>query len=119
MKCRVTSAVLVLSIGIYLGCTQPGHTRPTGVPPEAVWAGGVDGGNWITCTAEDHDFNYCVVYHDFTGDVRLSGSFHLEDQHRAATRDELTFLYADIGLNSIHLEGGGKLVLVQADQGGQ
>lgn len=113
MKRPLPYAVLALGLSMYLGCSQPTHTRPTGVPPDAVWAGGVDGGNWITCTIADHPvFNHCIVYHDFTGDVRLAGNFQLADQNRAATGDELVFLYADIIHESIYLKGG-KLVLVQ------
>ena len=102
----IISAALVTS----LGCAGSGHARPTGVPEDAVWAGGIDGGNWIACDIVG-PVNRCAVYHDYTGEIRLSGDFQLEGQSRAARRDELVFLYADVLLKSIHLEDG-KLVLV-------
>jgi len=105
---------ITVSAGLAVGlsCAGRTHPRPEGVPPDAVWAGGVDGGNWITCTANaKDDFNQCTVYHDYTGEVRLSAEFVLEAEVRAATQAELVFSYADVGHKTIILEGGKKLVL--------
>jgi hypothetical protein len=111
MKLAVEIGLIAVSVAT-LSCGGREHVRPDGVPPNAVWAGGVDGGNWITCSANaGNGFNQCIVYHDFTGEVRLSGEFALEALGRPATRDELDFRYADILDRSIYLENNKKLVL--------
>jgi hypothetical protein len=57
--------------------------RPAGVPREAVWAGGGDGGAWIACTqrnAESPDYA-CRVYHDTDGSVWAQGTYVLRRLH--------------------------------------
>jgi hypothetical protein len=52
--------------------------RPTGVPAEAVWSGGPDGGAWFQCAAlNDDEFN-CTVFADTTGDVVERGHYRLQ-----------------------------------------
>lgn len=49
--------------------------RHAGVPPEAVWTGGVDGGAWVACKGPFSTEYDCKVFHDHTGEVVASGRF--------------------------------------------
>jgi hypothetical protein len=61
-----------------------------------VWAGGVDGGNFLDCDVDTaHDVNRCLVYNDATGDVAGGGFFRLSGANRAARLDELRFQFFD------------------------
>jgi hypothetical protein len=54
--------------------------RASGVPIDAVWAGGVDGGDWLRCVMRGKEpaaFFDCDVYSDQTGHVIASGSYSL------------------------------------------
>lgn len=54
-------------------------TRASGVPPDAVWAGGADGGDWLRCRAANAQGTRfrCEIYHDFTGELEVDGHFAL------------------------------------------
>jgi hypothetical protein len=53
--------------------------RAPGVPAEAVWAGGPDGGAWIFCRGVPNspDHFTCNIYFDSTGEVWASGEYIL------------------------------------------
>jgi hypothetical protein len=69
----------LLAAGAAYACTlappQP-PPRPAGVPVEAVWAGGVDGGDWLLCVPEvaapKGSFS-CRVFSDQTGLLTTQG----------------------------------------------
>jgi hypothetical protein len=92
-----------------LACRQPASlepkTRPSGVPGDAVWAGGADGGAYVRCTADViHDVNLCTVWNDYTGGSIGPGKYRLEKENRAATVSELRITGA---VNEfIYLQGG-------------
>jgi hypothetical protein len=68
------------------------------VPVQAVWAGGLDGGSFVTCEIEAvRKTNKCVVYNDFTGQVMEQGEFRLKTENRAARNEELKYAWADWG----------------------
>jgi hypothetical protein len=58
-------------------CPSPvkAPARHAKVPPEAVWSGGADGGAWIACTGPIASAYDCKVFHDFTGELEVSGRF--------------------------------------------
>jgi hypothetical protein len=52
-----------------------GPARPSGVPEKAIWAGGVDGGNFILMSPARPDGTYLLkVYHDYTGELEFEGA---------------------------------------------
>lgn len=60
-----------------LPCPQP--ERPTGVPYQAVWKGGCDGGLWIQLLeTKENKFRF-KIYHDFNGELLLDADFILEN----------------------------------------
>ena len=74
----VNHAKLLIGIGAVilmmnlLACRQSASlepkTRPSGVPGDAIWAGGADGGAYVRCTVDViHDVNLCTVWNDYTG----------------------------------------------------
>ena len=107
MKLELQVAGCVIALILHTGCTSKATapTKPSGVPPIAVWTGGVDGGSFFECDTDTaHNVNRCLVYNDHTGDVAGGGFFRLADANRAATRDELRFQFFD-GVDRIEVEG--------------
>ena len=81
------------------------RTRPPGVPNDAVWAGGADGGAYVRCTVDKgRDVNLCTVWNDNTGYSSGLGSYRLKQENRAATLSELRIIGAVN--DSIYLQGG-------------
>ena len=81
--------------------------RPRGVPAAAVWAGGVDGGNFILLSPAGADGTYSVkVYHDYTGELDFSGRLRLNQPSTKPidVRDPKT--YSDWIGNTLTLRDG-------------
>lgn len=77
---------------------QPPQARPRGVPKEAIWAGGLDGGSYISCTVDlVRNVNFCRVWNDYSGDIVEHGEYRLRRAGRAASKSELRFEWADRG----------------------
>lgn len=58
--------------------------RPRGVPANAVWAGGVDGGDFILLNPAAPDGTYSAkIYNDHSGDVEFSGKLRLKEPSQA------------------------------------
>jgi hypothetical protein len=77
-------------------------TRPSSVPAAAVWAGGLDGGGWVTCSSDFVEYNVCTIW-DEEGRTRGPAHYTLKDARRAATIAELKYTYLTgeaIGLES-------------------
>src|SRR5262249_9382862 len=69
-----------------LGCgyRKAPPDKPPGVPPEAVWAGGADGGSLIFCQVDSiNNVNKCTVYNEDTGQIMDRGDFKLMTEHHA------------------------------------
>jgi hypothetical protein len=85
--------------------------RPVGVPQDAVWAGGADGGAYVKCRVDaTRNVNPCSVWNDYSGVLIESGNYRLLKEGRAATESELKVAFPDFG-GSILLEGGQVLKL--------
>ena len=66
--------------------------RPSGVPADAVWAGGADGGAYVRCSLdEQREVDKCIVWNDSNGETDGLKDYRLEKEHRAASVDELKF----------------------------
>jgi hypothetical protein len=61
------------------------------VPPDAVWAGGVDGGAWIRCEERTSTEYFCAVYNDITGDVWARGRFAIHGSGEARSARVLQY----------------------------
>jgi hypothetical protein len=88
------------------GPAAPLKIRPSGVPSDALWVGGADGGAYVRCTVDYVlDVNPCSVWNDYTGQLGESGNYRLDKENRAATQSELKISFPDFG-GSIYLEHG-------------
>jgi hypothetical protein len=66
--------------------------RPSGVPANAVWAGGADRGAYVRCSLdEQREVDKCIVWKDYNGETDGLKDYRLEKEHRAASVDELKF----------------------------
>lgn len=80
--------------------------RPSGVPSDALWVGGADGGAYVRCTVDiDHDVNLCSVWNDYSGHLVEFGEYRLLKEGRAAKESELRVLFPDFG-GLIYLQKG-------------
>ncbi len=75
-------ALLGIGSGILWLSRQPCPTpkRPRGVPAEAVWVGGCEGGNWVGIDAASAGRYQVAIYHSSYGDKIKEGWFALSSQ---------------------------------------
>ena len=69
--------ILVLSIFL-ISCEYSPPDPPEraqGIPKDAVWAGGLDGGSWFLCNKTKIFTYYCRIYNDYSGDIEAKGVF--------------------------------------------
>jgi len=111
LKSAFSLAMLFGTLFVILSATGCGpyslepKTRPPGVPSDALWVGGADGGAYVRCAVDNiRDVDLCTVWNDNNGYSRGPGSYRLEQANRAATPSELKFIGA--ANDSIYLEGG-------------
>jgi hypothetical protein len=108
---------VILAVGgvLMISCyRQYPPARPSGVPSSAVWAGGLDGGGWVTCSEEGaSDHNVCTIW-DEEGRTRGLAEYRLKNLNRPATTSELRYTY--VTGKAIGLEGGLELVQVSPNQ---
>ncbi len=71
--------------------------RVAGVPQEAVWAGGADGGSWILCEPRNAEGTryFCRVFNDFSGKEMASGEYVLRKAEW--NREQQKALYSEVG----------------------
>jgi len=83
--------------------------RPKGVPADAVWAGGADGGSFIKCYYEPSTrLNFCTVYNDFTGKIEAEGRFTIRGSMRP--EDVSQFSFSGFDGKKIYLKDGSILI---------
>jgi hypothetical protein len=98
------AASVYVALGLCGFCDYSPAHRPTGVPANAIWTGGPDGGSYISCGIDkDRGVNPCTVWNDYTGEVIVS-DFWISGEDRAAMPNELKFGWYDgivIGLDIV------------------
>jgi hypothetical protein len=95
---RLKLALVAVSALVSCGYRKVPPDRPPGVPSQAVWAGGLDGGSFILCDVDsERDVDNCTVYNEDTGQVIDRGAFKLRAENRAARAEELKYAWADWG----------------------
>ena len=85
--------------------------RPSNIPREAAWTGGLDGGAYIYCKSPEDGPNACNVYFA-NGELYRSGKYVLAESGAAASEHELRYKAADG--KRIYLENG--TILVRAGE---
>jgi len=105
----MTTKVLAMSMALtalQVGCRPEAHPRPKGIPCAAVWAGGVDGGNFFDCeTTSDRKVLKCTVYNESDGSVMMSGAYCHPGYTMSTTAPAIAFTDYD----AIYLVGGIRL----------
>ena len=71
---------LLCSCTIPYSCYEP-EKKPAGVPIEAVWAGGPDGGAYMACYEIPDDYNlvFCELYNDYSGSLWMQWEYAPEN----------------------------------------
>lgn len=81
--------------------------RPSGVPTKAVWAGGIDGGEFILLSPAASDGTYPVkIYNDHSGDLEFSGRLRLTAPSAAPIDVNDPKTYSDWDGESLSLRDG-------------
>jgi hypothetical protein len=82
MVVRLATVGFVVATLVLSGCRK--HPSPprraSGIPADATWAGGVDGGSWAVCKPTPAGV-LCTIYDENTGEVWARG--HFRDAHGA------------------------------------
>ena len=92
-KLLFATVPFVLACVCMMGCYRAyPPTRPSSVPDTAVWAGGLDGGGWVTCSNDLVEYNVCTLW-DEEGRTPGPAHYALRDARRAATMAELKYTY--------------------------
>jgi hypothetical protein len=87
---RVAVAFLITVLVLILGCDykRADPARPAGVPQEAFWVGGPDGGVFVEIreTPGNADSYKMTIFHDQTGKVLYRGPAHVQPAGRGIVR---------------------------------
>ena len=83
MRGAARSLILVAAMSAALpGCQRSAELepppRPAGVPAKAIWAGGVDGGDFILLSPAANGTYSAKIYNDHSGDLEFNGKLRLK-----------------------------------------
>ena len=114
-RLRPGATILMLMLSLFrCGCYRAyPPARAKGVPSEAVWAGGLDGGGWVHCSTPSPGFNQCTIY-DEEGRSLGPARYTLRNTGRAAKPEELKYRY--VTGEAIGLEGGLELARIKDEK---
>jgi hypothetical protein len=100
-------AFLVLVASCNTGAQLRPEKRPGGVPLDATWVGGADGGAYVRCAFDKtNNVDKCAVWNAYTGNLIESGDYLIASQNRPATDSELKHISAPDFGGAIYLENG-------------
>ena len=116
---RVFAIIAVLVIALFVTAwivlfgLPKGRVRPSGVPSDAEWVGGADGGVYIRCIADiTKNVDHCELWDDYTGEG-VSADYQVRGQARAAKERELNGKKSPDYIGHIYLANGIVLDRVQ------
>jgi hypothetical protein len=101
---------IVVAALLVVGCSRriSSPPRPSGVPADAVWAGGADGGSFIKCAFDSATgLDLCSVFNDYTGETEARGRYRVDGKSRA--QDAGQFAYSAFDGKKIYLKDGSVL----------
>jgi hypothetical protein len=77
------------------------------VPAKAIWAGGIDGGDFILLSSPTADGSYpAKIYNDHSGDLEFSGKLRLKEPSKAPIDVTDPKTYSDWDGESLSLRDG-------------
>jgi hypothetical protein len=109
---RIVAVSLLLALCL-VGCRSHVNPppRPQGVPADAVWAGGSDGGSFIRCEFDAASaMDFCSVFNDHTGQLDAQGKYGVNGKSKP--QDVARFEYSGFDGHRIYLRDGSVLVPV-------
>jgi hypothetical protein len=82
-------------------------SKVAGIPEQAIWFGGLDGGQWILYEKYDSSqFRYkCNIYNDYTGDLTATGDFILRKYEWNNNLKEFSYSLLGKELDSLKFSG--------------
>ena len=109
MKRRPLILIIVTALFVVSCSRQPSPPpRPNGVPADALWAGGSDGGSFIKCDFDSATaLDVCSVFNDHTGETEARGQYRVDGRSKA--QDAARFEYSAFDGKRIYLKDGSVL----------
>lgn len=83
-KNRITIWIILLMNLLTLSFCNYKNNPPrkkAAIPDTAVWIGGADGGEWISCEKKEEKFK-CKIFDDYFGDLICEGEFSLCEKNK-------------------------------------
>lgn len=73
------SMIWLIMAKFYYANLNSNPVRTSGIPLNAVWVGGNDGGIWVSCSKQDNigSTYKCLIYNEYTGELESCGSYKL------------------------------------------
>lgn len=100
--------VLIICI-LFVACSKDTTIIPErhpGIPQDAVWAGGSDGGAWISCKrSQNKDKVLCVTYFDHDGSVWSEGQYFFKKSSWNKEKEEPVYSAPAVGFKSLTYTG--------------
>lgn len=65
-------------LALLAGCAEEAPyspARPSRLPSDAIYAGGIDGGDWVACDATQESALHCRIFDHETGELRRESWF--------------------------------------------
>lgn len=123
MKKALVILACLLSVFVFIIVLNPpeiiiednimSHQRPELVPPSALWAGGVDGGNFIYVKEfkkEDSLF-FAQIYNDFTGELEFEGVMKYIGTRDISNSLNIKSFYSGWDGENLHLSNGDTMTI--------
>jgi len=108
-KAAVNLLAALCLVGCYSHVSPP--PRPQGVPTDAVWAGGSDGGSFIRCEFDASSaMDFCSIFNDHTGQLDAQGKYGVSGKSKP--QDVARFEYSGFDGHRIYLRDGSVLAPV-------
>jgi hypothetical protein len=93
--------------------SEPEPPRPRGVPAKAIWAGGLDGGDFILLSPAKAAGTYSAkIYNDHSGDLDFTGDLRLTAPSEAPIDANDPKIYSGWDGQTLHLRDGRSLTPV-------
>ena len=80
--------------------------RPTSVPEDTFWIGGIDGGNYISIEKDKDDLYFAKIYNDYTGSIEYEGKLKILGSQTLQGPVSDSLLYQGWDGENLHLSNG-------------
>lgn len=104
---KLTELLCIIALVINISCENKisPPKKVVGIPKDAFWSGGVDGGNWFLVKEEKRNVYYVHIYNDYSGEIEYTGKFKIIGK----------IVSVQVLKNTISFYSGEKIYLVNGD----